>query len=268
MPELPDVQVQKEYLDATSLHRPVVGVFMTTSGLRQDIPPETLHRRIAGQSLESTLRHGKHLFVRAGKSWLRLHFGMTGYLAYFRRPDTDGPDPEHTRLRIDLEDGGHLAYISVRRFGEVGWVEHPKEFIAEHKLGPDALDPSLDAEALAAVLKGRRGSIKSALMNQRYIAGIGNIYADEILFQARIHPLTEAGSLNADQVKALHRQMRRVLQAAIDARVKNFPDWFLIPQRHKGGRCPKCGAELIKLKVLGRPSFICPGRQGAEALQP
>lgn len=265
MPELPDVQVFKEYLDATSLHQRVGHVYVSADGLLEDVSASTLRRHLEGRELESTRRHGKHLFVDAdGGGWLRLHFGMTGRPGYWKDGSTEGDDPEHTRLRLDFRGGGHLAYVNVRKLGQIGLVEDPDAWIQEEGLGPDALDPALDADALAGILEGRSGAIKSTLMNQSYLAGIGNIYADEILFQAGVHPETPAGELDRDQVEELLRQMRRVLKAAVDARVEDFPDWFLLPHRDGDHRCPKCGDELEKTQVSGRTTWFCPRRQGTE----
>ncbi len=237
-------------------------MYVSAPRVLRGISPSTLRRRLQGRELESTRRYGKHLFLRiTDDGWLRLHFGMTGSPAYYRNGAEEGPDPEHTRLRLDFEGGGHMAYINVRRLGEIGLVEDPERFVEEEALGPDALDPDFDAEALAELLAGRRGAVKSTLMDQSHIAGIGNVYADEILFQAGIHPETEAGALEPDQVETLHRQMRRVLEAAIDARVQDFPEWFLLTHRGGDMRCPECGGELETTEVSGRTTYVCPRRQ-------
>lgn len=264
MPELPDVQIHKEYVDATSLHQRIEHLFLSPGGLLRDVSPSTIRRRLEGRALTGTRRHGKHLFARIhDDGWLRLHFGMTGRPAYYQTGAPGGPDPEHTRLRLDFAGGGHLAYINVRRLGEIGLVEDPDRFVEDEGLGPDALDPAFDPDALAAVLDGGRGTVKSALMDQHRLAGIGNVYADEILFQAGIHPETRAGALERDRVDALYRQIRRVLEAAVDARVEDFPDWFLLPHRDPDGRCPECEGELERIEVSGRATWFCPRKQGA-----
>lgn len=263
MPELPDVQVEKEYLDATALHQRVEDVFLSAEGLLEGVSATTLRKRLEGRTLESTRRHGKHLFAHVGDDgWLRLHFGMTGRLAYDRDGEDGASDPDHTRLRLDFEGGGRLAYINVRRLGEIGLVDDPGRFVEDEGLGPDALDADFDADALAELLEGRRGSVKGILMNQDEIAGIGNVYADETLFQAALHPETRAGALEPEQVEELHRQMRRVLRAAVDARVEDFPKWFMLPHRSTDMECPDCGGGLEKIQVSGRPTYFCPSRQG------
>ena len=269
MPELPHVQVLKEYVDATSLHRTVRHVYVSAEHTLADVSASTLRRHMEGRALDGTRRHGKQLFVSAeDDDWLRLHFGMTGSLEYFESGDGEGqdgdargPDPEHTRLRLDFEGGGHLAFINPRRLGAIGWVESPEAFVADEELGPDALDDAFDVESLQNALDGRRGTMKGALMDQGMVAGIGSVYADEILFQARIHPRTEPDALGSEAVETVHGQMRRVLRAGIDAVRDDFPDWFLLPHRHDDGTCPSCGTELKKIRVTGRSTWYCPEDQ-------
>lgn len=259
MPELPDVQVFKEYLDATSLHQRIEAVELDASRVLKGVSARALTVRLKGHELESARRHGKHLFaqVSGGKGWLRLHFGMTGSLAYFKDAEQT---PDHSRLRLDFSgDDYHLAYVNVRRFGEIGWVDDVDDFIAEQGLGPDAL--ALDRDGFAAVFEGRRGTLKGALMNQALLAGVGNVYADETLFQAGFDPSAKVERLKPDSLSDLHRAMTKVLRAAIDGRVEHFPDWFMLPHRDGDMRCPHCGGRLKKTKVSGRATYSCPKKQ-------
>jgi formamidopyrimidine-DNA glycosylase len=187
MPELPDVQVFREYLDATALHQRIDDVTVSGAGeLLHDVSARTLRDRLKGRSLAGTRRRGKHLFAKlSGNGWLRLHFGMTGELAYFKRRREA---PDHVRLRLDFANGYHLAYRNVRKLGEIGLVDDVVEFVEAEGLGPDALDPELDLGAFREALGKRRGSVKGALMNQEVVAGIGNVYADEILLAAGGRP--------------------------------------------------------------------------------
>jgi formamidopyrimidine-DNA glycosylase len=211
--------------------------------------------------LESTRRHGKHLFVRvSGDGWLRLHFGMTGEVRYFK---DHGDAPEHTRLRLDFGGGYTLAYRNTRKLGEIGLVDDPDEFVREQGLGPDALSDDLGLRRFRELLENRRGTLKGTLMNQEVLAGIGNVYADEILFRAGLHPEARADRLRDDSVKKVHRSMRAVLKAAIDARVEaeRFPRSFLLPDREEGAPCPRCGRGLRKTEVSGRATYYCPRDQ-------
>jgi formamidopyrimidine-DNA glycosylase len=139
----------------------------------------------------------------------------------------------------------------------------PDEFIKLKRLGPDAL--LVDFEEFQNILGDRKGMIKPLLLNQNLIAGIGNLYADEILYQTGIHPVTRADQIDASQLKHLFLNMKKVLKKAIKYQDKpgSLPKTYLLPHRHKGGQCPE-GGDLEIIKVGGRTTFLCPGRQERE----
>jgi formamidopyrimidine-DNA glycosylase len=260
MPELPDVEVFRQYTNATSLHQKIQAVQVNPHRILKNITGQTLQKRLKGRKLEATRRHGKHLFVRAIRNgWLRLHFGMSGFLRYYKRSSRR---PEHVRLQLDFSNGYHLAYDNQRLLGQIGWAPDPEVFVHDHKLGPDALN-DLDWEEFKGLLCGRRGSVKSALMNQNAIAGIGNVYSDEILFQAKIDPRSKAKDLAKGHLRTIYEAMQQVLQEAVKYRAdpKKFPDHFLIPRRDAGNRCPHCGGHLKKIKIAGRSAYMCPDCQ-------
>lgn len=258
MPELPDVQVYREYLDATSLHQRIARVDVRREDVLETLSARALQQRLTGRSLESTRRHGKHLFVRVnGDGWLVLHFGMTGYPDYSKAEEP----PQHTRVLLRFENGFHLAYVSQRVIGRLDWTDDPGEFIEQHHLGIDALDDSLDARLFREAIGRKRGGIKSALMDQGTIAGLGNVYTDEILFQAKVHPRAAASDIDEPTLTEIHRQMRRVLQSAIKARAQpeRMPKDFLTPRRGADdATCPRCGKPLEKERVSGRTAYFCP----------
>jgi formamidopyrimidine-DNA glycosylase len=202
----------------------------------------------------------------ARDGWLTLHFGMTGDLRYVEPPDAAVP---YDRVRLTFA-GGSLVYVNRRMLGRVGLADDADAFIAAQALGPDALDPAFDLAALAAALDGRR-DVKAVLMDQEVVAGIGNLYADEILFQARLHPKTPGRSLSKARRKALLDKIKEVLQTAIDCGagaeqlLDCLPRSYLLPQRQDGGVCPRCGSNLLTLKAAGRTSFHCPRCQPAPA---
>jgi formamidopyrimidine-DNA glycosylase len=265
MPELPDVQVYKEYVDATALHQPIADLQVSNhADVLAEVAESTLRGRLKGRSLEASRRHGKHLFLGLeDDGWLRLHFGMTGGLKYYAR---ESEAPQHARLRIDFDNGYHLAYRSVRKLGEVAWVEDVDEFVAAHGLGPDPLDPALDFSRFRDALTDRRGTIKGALMNQEVLAGIGNVYSDEMLLSAGIHPAAKVGGLNEQALERLYRAMLAVLRQAIEARVDpdRFPPSFILPNRQEGAACPRCGGRLRRARVSGRVAYYCPHDQPRE----
>jgi len=265
MPELPDVENFKRYLDATGLHKRIGHIALGSEKILHGITPQKLAAGLSGHELSRTRRHGKHLFAELDDGpWLMLHFGMTGYLAYFKHL---ADDPEHDRLRLDFDNGYHLAFVNQRLFGEVGLVGDPTDFVKEEGLGPDAL--SLDEETLRDLLAGRRGQIKSALMDQSLIAGIGNVYSDEILFQSGVHPRTQVSTLGSGALHTLYETMVCVLRTAIDkgagsqALIDQLPGGWLLPHRQDGATCPRCGGEICSAKAAGRHAYYCPACQPA-----
>jgi formamidopyrimidine-DNA glycosylase len=267
MPELPDVELYKRYLDEHALRQRIEHVAVGDARILGELSARAFATTLRGNRFEESRRHGKHLLVRLGRAgWLTLHFGMTGSLVYFPKGEDD---PPYDRVRFAFEGGAHLAYVNRRMLGRVGLTEDADAFIRAEGLGPDALDPAFDLAAFTAALSGRRRDVKSVLMDQGLIAGIGNIYADEILFQARLHPKTPMTALDERQRAELFEQIKAVLRTAIaqsagaEAFLERLPDHYLLPQRDKGGRCPRCGAALATLKAAGRTSYYCPRCQPA-----
>jgi formamidopyrimidine-DNA glycosylase len=262
MPELPDVELYKRHLDMTCLGRTIRRVVVGDTRILADVSAAELAQRLEGARITASRRHGKHLLVDLGPvGWLTLHFGMTGSLWHF----TEGEqDPTYDRVRLDFADGHHLAYINARLLGRVGLTADADAFIAAQGLGPDALDPRFDLAAFERSLKSRKRDVKSLLMDQEVVAGIGNIYADEILFQARLNPRTRCDRLDADARQRLFGQIKEVLTTATasgagaERLVDRLPASFLIPHREKGARCPRCGAEIASVKFSGRTAYYCP----------
>ncbi len=261
MPELPDVQIFKEYLDATALHQRISEVSLHEPDLLKGVSKRRLISNLRDSAFKRTHRHGKHMFIEvSGGEFLRLHFGMTGFLRYWRR---NGREPDHVGVEFDFSSGFSLGYVTQRKLGEVGWTRDIEAFLKRNHIGPDALDPDFDAGRWREALEGRRGSIKGALMNQEILAGIGNVYADEILLRAGIHPKASVERLGERSLDSIHRAMRTVLKAAIEARVRedSFPSYFILPHREEGAECPRCGRRLKTIKVSGRTTYYCPDDQ-------
>jgi formamidopyrimidine-DNA glycosylase len=260
MPELPDVEVFKRYLDSTGLHQKIEQVELRDKKILGKASANSISKTLQGRRFESTRRHGKHLFVELGDDgWLVLHFGMTGFLQYFKGQEED---PRYHVLVVSFDNGYHLAYCSRRKLGTVDLTDDPDTFIDQEKLGPDAL--TLDFDRFEQLLKGRRGSIKSLLMNQGAMAGVGNIYSDEILFQAEIHPKTAVNELNDAQRRKLFAKLKEVLDTAIDCKAdpENLPHDYLLPHRSEGEPCPHCDQPLAQIRFSGRTAYYCPRRQG------
>lgn len=221
MPELPDVEGFKRVLTRKALGKTIAQVVVSDVRILGKLSARSFTSRLRGAKLVEVRRHGKHLMARLDQGgWLTLHFGMTGALQFAGKPGSS--EPPFTRVRLDFAGDGWLAYIKKRMIGHVGLAMDAADFIAAEKLGPDAL------------------------MDQQVVAGIGNIYSDEILFQARINPATRIDKLAPSDLERLFAEMRKVLKTAISRAagseqfVERMPKGSLLLQRHKGGRCPRC----------------------------
>lgn len=265
MPELPDVENYRRFLQRHALHKRIDGVKVESAKILKDVSAPKLARALKGREFESTRRHGKHLLASLdGGGWLAFHFGMTGRFERFR----DGEeDPKHDRLRLDFAGGEHLAFINRRLLGRVELADDADDFVRGRSLGPDAL--SLDERGFAERLSAKRRAVKSALMDQSVLAGIGNVYSDEILYHAGLHPKTSTGDLDRRTLKRLHRTMRRVLETAVEKGAgsedveRRVPRSWLLPRRRDGADCPRCGGRIEALKMQGRTAYLCPRCQGA-----
>lgn len=263
MPELPDVETYKRYLDANALHKRIDSVCHEAPELLEGISAHDFRRALVGHRLRGTHRHGKYLFAALdrGGPWLVLHFGMTGRLDYFQA----GQElPRHTRLCLEFNNGYCLAYIAQRKLGHIAVTDDVDAFVAAHGLGPDAL--SIDPHDFQQSASGYRGAVKSWLMNQRVFAGIGNVYSDEILFQGRIHPKTKVAELSNEELARLFNQMHTVLNRVIGARADpaHMPSDYLLHRRQEGQPCPRCQGRIKQLSVSGRRSYYCPHCQPAK----
>lgn len=269
MPELPDVELFKHVLDQHGLRRVVARVSVPDPGSLEGATAATLQRRLKGRRLSASHRHGKVLFAQFEDSaTLAMHFGTNGSL---RAVDTDAQEPASTRLLFAFTDGERLAYVNPRRIGHVIVTDSVDGYIRSEELGQDVLDPKFDEAAFDDALGHRKQAIKALLMDQSRMAGIGNIYADEILFQARLHPAVTTNALDAAGRHRLFTAIKHVLRVAIDrgAGAEDFTDRlprdFLLRERHPGGHCPRCGTALVIDKIGGRSSFYCPKCQPSPA---
>lgn len=220
------------------------------------VAPSFLLEQLAGCQFQQSARHGKYLFIQLSRGpWLVLHFGMTGGLVFARGQRRA---PISTQLLISFADGSCLSYHSQRKLGTIGLTPELDDFLRLKRLGPDALHPRLTAVRLAQLFKGTRRSVKSALLNQHLLAGIGNLYADEILFQAGIHPLARTGSLKASHLRHLSYAVTHVLNLAIARRADpgRMPATWLLPRRPQG-QCPRCHRCLGRFTIAGRTTYSC-----------
>jgi formamidopyrimidine-DNA glycosylase len=257
MPELPEVEMARRYLERTSLRLAIKRAQIRDARILGGVEAARLEDALTGREIKSTYRHGKRLFLELdGDLWLAIHLGMSGDFAYF------GPmrkEPRHIRLLISFENGCHLAFIDPRLFGEVSLTEDPERFLKEKKIGPDALQ--LDLAGFLEIMGSRRGIIKGALLDQHLLAGLGNLYSDESLFAAGICP--QGRGLSQQRLKGLLQSVQEVLRTAIDceADLRELPSSYLIPNRYPGGRCPRDGCLLARARIAGRTTYFCPEHQ-------
>lgn len=255
MPELPDVEYLREYAQATSLHREIVHTSLDEQRLLADTSMQLLARRLKGGSFTAATRHGKHLFLTlagAGGA-LMLHFGMTGTLRAYERTQ----EPEYARLTLSFADGGNLAYVTRRMLGQIAIVDGLDAYVEDHRLGPDALSVSI--HRFESVVRGGRGAIKSTMMNQKRLAGLGSLYTDEILFQAGIDPRRACSSIDDEELATIHAKTGEVCRTAIDAHADphRLPERYLIRRRSPGASCPGCGGPVTRVTLSGRSTYLC-----------
>ena len=257
MPELPEVETFKRYLDKTSLKQLITDVQVTDNRIL-DTERYNLKNSLKGRRFESSTRHGKHLFVYLKPRYLMMHFGMSGDLEYY---DNKLASPKFSKVIFQFNNGFNLAYISIRMFGKVSVANSIEEFIENKKLGPDAYKMTL--EEFQGALQRRSAIAKNALLNQSIIAGIGNIYSDEILFRTKIHPKTNINSLSDSKVEELFVNIKEVLEFGIKKKgdLSTYPNEFLIPHRKKEDKCPSCDSNIIRFEISGRHGFFCPSCQ-------
>jgi formamidopyrimidine-DNA glycosylase len=264
MPELPDVEVFRKYLDRTALHQSIENVQVRAPDILGSVSSKQLQSQAKEHQFKSTDRHGKYLFTRlSDDGWLVFHFGMTGYFHYFKGTDQT---PKYTRVLFTFDNGHHLAFVLQRKLGRIFMTRDMDSFVKQQGLGPDALDEDFNARAFTKAVKETRSSIKSALMDQERIAGIGNIYSDEILFQARLNPKTRANQINDQALDRLFRATKEVLKTAIDSEADpdRMPKSYLLPHREKDGKCPVCQGRINTTKVSGRTAYFCPKCQSRQ----
>ena len=255
MPELPEVEIYRRRLDSKALNQTIERVEVVAPSLLEHVSAQALVRALLRHRFALTHRHGKHLFVRIDRGdWLGMHFGMDGDLIHYRRADER---PRFAVLVVDFSKGFSLAYLSPRKLGRIVLAQDPQAFVERKRLGPDAL--AIDRRTFVALARRARGTAKTWLMNQRVIAGVGNIYSDEILFQARLQPKHAMTTCSDADLDRLFDSMRTVLRAAIAARADpgRMPRHYLVPQRQAGGICPNCGAPLCTLRAGGRTAYFC-----------
>jgi formamidopyrimidine-DNA glycosylase len=273
MPELPEVETVRTSLEPKLVGRRFEDVEILDSRLTRPTEPAEVAGELTGERVAAVGRRGKYLIVRFESGLvLLIHLRMTGNLVHSQN-GAEGVK-SHVRAVVRLDDGSDIIYRDVRRFGT--WLvlrdDELDPYLAA-RLGLEPLGPGFSARGLADRLQGRGSPIKAALLDQRMLAGVGNIYADEALWRARIDPRRPARELEEHEVRALHRGIRRALEAGIarqGATLRDYrtPDGGAGRMQHEfkaygrdGEPCPRCGAPIVKTRLGGRGTWFCPSCQ-------
>jgi formamidopyrimidine-DNA glycosylase len=273
VPELPEVETVRARLAPALAGRRFVHVEISDPRLTRPLEPRSVAAELEGEIVSVVDRRGKYLVVRfeSGRSLL-IHLRMTGSLLHARN-GTLADDP-HRRAVVRLDDGSDVAYRDVRRFGTWLLLESGElDGYLEARLGSEPLERGFTARRLAERLLNRRAPIKAALLDQRTLAGMGNIYADEALWRARIHPLRAAGELAPDEIARVTRGVKDALRAGVARQGASLRD-YSTPDGRRGrmqlefkayGRtgepCDRCGTPIEKTRVAGRGTWFCPSCQ-------
>jgi formamidopyrimidine-DNA glycosylase len=274
MPELPEVETVRRTLEPSLLGARITDLIVGTfQGVIGDLTPDQLRAHIVGRLVVALKRRGKYLLIDFDDgAGLIVHLRMTGSLTVAQEDD---PPVRFEHMALTFENGASLRFADQRKFGRVLYRPASTLRPLEGKLGPEPLSRTFSAGYLTRMLNNRTAPIKALILDQRIVAGIGNIYADEALFRSRIHPQRVSGSLTSDEIGSLVRSIKRVIRQAIERRGTTFSSYrdgngeaggnqLFLRVYGRGRRrepCLRCGRPLAILTVGGRTSHYCPNCQ-------
>jgi formamidopyrimidine-DNA glycosylase len=271
VPELPEVETVRRRLEPALAGRRLDRVEILDWRLTRPHEPLEVAAELSGERVHAVDRRGKYLVVcfDSGRALL-IHLRMTGSVLHVAPGSAAEADP-YRRAVVTLDDGSELVYRDVRRFGT--WLLTEPDEVEPYlnaRLGGEPLAPAFTTKRLAEALANRRAPVKAVILDQRRLAGVGNIYADEALWRARVHPLRPAGELGEDELRALHRGIRAALRAGIErqgATLRDYrtPDGGSGRMQHEfkvygreGEPCERCGTPIEKIRAAGRGTWYCP----------
>lgn len=270
MPELPEVETVRRSLTDLVLHKEIKAVEIFKPAILA-LGDEAAYAGLVGYELAEIGRRGKYLLFKLNEPadllWV-VHLRMTGKLLYHQQPE---PLQKHDHARLQFADGSELVYNDTRAFGRFWLTQDAAQVSGLNSLGLEPIDAEFSAAYWQEKIKCRpKTQVKVALLDQTVVAGLGNIYADEVLFQAGVHPERPLGTLTDEENQRLAQAMREILQASIEQRGTTFRD-YVDGNNQKGGYqeflrvfqklnqpCPNCGQQIQRIKVAGRSSYFCP----------
>lgn len=261
MPELPDVESFTRYFKRTSLDQEIEDVVGETKSLVKRTSFKKFREKLIGKHFTGARRRGKFLIAEVSEIPQKVvfHFGMTGSLSYARQRETKFGRDQHAQITFKFEQGYELRWISIRKLGKIYFVKKPGQIDLIREMGPEPLDLS-EQEFLDLLSEHERKNIKSFFLDQRDIAGIGNIYSDEILFQAEVDPHRKIKTLDQEERKKVYEKMQEILNESSNLAHPNakFSNSWLIPHREEM-ECPNYKThQLEREKIAGRQARFCP----------
>lgn len=272
MPELPEVEVTRRALTPALVGRVFVGSVLDWPKAVAHPSPDDFERALPGRRVVALGRRGKHLIIELDGGWrLIVHLRMTGRLYL---TDSTAEPTKYTRNRLLLDGNAELRFVDLRKFGQL-WLLAPGEDAQAPyaQMGPEPFDPAFTVDVLAARLQRRQTGIKAVLLDQHTLAGLGNIYVDEALFEARLHPEAPADRLRDADISRLHDAVISALTRGIANSGTSYRDFVgplgergsnqedLRVWRREGQPCVRCGTRIIKMRVAGRGTHLCPNCQ-------
>ena len=288
MPELPEVETVARQLEPELKGHRIESLEVLDARWSRPVPPAEMEKAVGGRMVEGLGRRGKYLLLGFdGAQTLVMHLRMTGNLVLVEGEEVLDPSEgrrlyeaerstsaRHLRARFVLDDAREVWFTDPRRFGEAFLIDDDRlEQRFAGRVGIEPLSPEFTPEALGLMAAGRTAPLKSFLLDQKGVAGVGNIYADEALYRARLHPLSPAGSMKLEHLVALRDAVVAALEAGIDHGGSSIDDYrdgrgekgtmqdeFLVHTR-EGQPCPSCGGEIVRIVVGGRSTYFCPSCQ-------
>ncbi len=259
MPELPEVNTFKTYFEETSLHQRISEVIVHDDKIIRNLDGATFSEKLSGRTFTDTYRQGKYMFGRLDNDHhVLFHFGMTGDFKYY----SDELDrPRHERFVFVFENGNRLGFDCPRKFAKIRYIEHLQQYLTDIQLGPDAL--VISEKDFLQTAEGKKCTLKGFLLNQKYLAGVGNLYADEACYQCRIHPASRLDKIPDRKKQEVFNKMQEILQRAVRERpyYKDYPaDWFW-QWREEGKFAPDGKSKIEKAAIAGRTTFFANGWQ-------